>query len=50
MDVFASYINQDFLSFLGSLVAPCFVVGLLLGVIAWTISYLIYVSVRFFKM
>jgi hypothetical protein len=50
MDVFNSYINQDFLSFLGSLVGPLFAAGILLGITAWIVSYLVFVTIRFFRM
>jgi len=50
MDFFNSCIDPDFLSFLASMFAPMFVAGILLGVTAWVVSFLINVTFKFFKM
>lgn len=44
-----TYLDLDYLSFVTSLFAA-FSVGVLLAVIAWLVSYLVFVCLRFFKM
>lgn len=48
IDFFNTYQSEEFLSFLISL-SPLFVVGVLLAVIAWIASYLIYAAFALFK-
>lgn len=48
MEVFATYLNQDFLDFAVSLLG-FFPAGILLGALAWFVSYLVFVLMRLFK-
>lgn len=48
MEMFATYLNQDFVSYAVSFLG-FFPAGILLGALAWMVGYLVFALLRLFK-